>query len=318
MKETLRPGTNKVFELKNKSFRYIELYFDIVQDGGLTYLVDDTQYFDLSKVSFIVKSKQAGVQNDYSMSLDKLAAISELGEISMINQYGYINLRCEETKPAADITQARVKVTVDMGNVVNLKGGDFFNLTVNVALSTFVFPNVDPVASSIMLVIPDAIGYQEFITLFEEHSIAGNSSKFSQDLGDEVETVLFYNNNRANYGNVDVSSAGQLIERFELNSDKGTFSEDGFMLVDELVNIGAKDPTIRLAIAKSRVIHDGSELNRCRIDMTLASANIVASENYLLVRKTFETPGIIDRTEMLESKHYAQKIGEIASKYSKK
>lgn len=213
---------------------------------------------------------------------------------------------------------------IPFGGPINIKGTD--ELIVEMVVGRAAFgANVDAGVSYIEFNPNYAIGYEYGTPMIKAEVLQANITKQKFSLGDNVTKIAFLNFDQTGLDS-------QVINSLQLSSDKVDMSLNFFDLFNRHRTVllppsiqhryfGTLPSTTEAfqglpdfpqsVIVHASDINRNIELDNCSVDISTNSANVAASQNYLVWICYETTQEMIQKAENRREKHTVEKLGAI-------
>jgi hypothetical protein len=199
-----------------------------------------------------------------------------------------------------------IPLELNFGSVINLMGDDELVVEVTANPGAFSTTLANQNSSFMTLDKKDAIGIEYFTPKVRSEVIPTSAANYGSDLGDNVTRVVLLQLDKTTR-----LTADQVATSFNFVSDRKN-SIDTVAEVyarNNALYADAADAAVRL---QTLVLHDGAEVDRCRVDFTFNGANVTASKNFI-GSISFETSQmLLARAYGLSDKHKKADLTKLA------
>lgn len=191
---------------------------------------------------------------------------------------------------------AEILLHVPFGSVVNIKGNEWLEVEYTVD-DGFFTSQCDQTLSFVQADISEAIGVELYTPIFDSVVIDQDQDEQTIELGDNVTRIVISQRDKTS-----LLAADQVITKLDLTCDKFKRRDTDMELYGRQLMFY---PTV--AEAQSRyqnyLIHDGVELDKVSILLTLNSGNVNASKNYVVWRSFKSSKSLIERGNAMLVSH---------------
>lgn len=197
---------------------------------------------------------------------------------------------------------------MDFGSVINLKGSDelIVDITINSGFFSATLADTTGTVNYMQLDYIPGVGLEYFTPVFRQEVIQTNQTNPSFDLGDNVTRIVLYNVDKT-----DTLTASQVATQVNISSNKLSSNDTVQELYTKKRDLFVNDADAAIR-KQSYMLHDGSDLDNVRIDLTLTGANVNASKNFVLYRSFFTSIGQIKSAKQRAAKHEQEDLYKIA------
>lgn len=187
----------------------------------------------------------------------------------------------------------------NFGGIINLDGSDELTLEFTVGAGTYDV-NVDENASFLQFDVIEGVGLEVHTPYIKSRVIEANQSNPQFDLGDSVMEILI-----ANYDKTNMYNSTAVLNNISIDSDKWSRNDSYEEMISR--NFGQFNDFIQgFSRYQSFRIYSGYELDAVKINLSLNTANVAASQNVVLWY-SFETNNQI----VTKAAHKAKKFRDI-------
>lgn len=265
-----------------------------------------TVQIDPTALQLIGTLKRNGAETVmFNHTLRQLVILSHL----TTNTYNFIKNGVQvlfTLSSAAGIDTALMGLRFDFGGPICLIGDDEFTLRYQLNDGFFggAAAGVNNALSFIELDETESTTVEYFIPITHAYVIEAGQNTLSFALGDNVQSIVF-----ANYDKGSATTANQIINSLSLKS-KQLSKEDDYLEI--LTKNFSYYPTMAEAINRYQnfVIYQGhDDLDGVTLNMNLNSANVTASNNWILSRNGVSDDWLVTRGHMIEQKKDSEQLG---------
>ncbi len=304
-------GEKRSYKVQNESLNGLNVVVNLVASANNVDIAD-TQYntgtgFDAANVNIEVTLKRDGrITTLISSNLGILGHYFTITGGANSWYKGYATV-----KKGAAVKQEMIRsLFIPFMGTLNLRGTD--ELMINVSNGNDIFnTGVDRTLSSILVTHNQSIGYEKGIYKFHAHTLQANMSNESVNLGDNVQRVALISFEKA--------ATKRIFKTASLSSDRLDFTKTnaelqlgheqffGYNFSDSLARVTQGEDIVKI-FPSSLLVHDFHEIDQAKINVSLDSANVLASQNFICWT-SFETSiAQLVKVAEMSKKHQAEYI----------
>jgi hypothetical protein len=277
--------------------------------------------FDPSQVSVKVVLKRKG--KTYVIMQDNLLILGLFNHLEK-NLHEFVN-GIDKVYPAADAKALKIRIArLNFGGHTRVGEGD--ELIAEVTVGSAVYSSaIDATESSFEFYLNPSIGYETGVYSTVSEVVQSNAPKQSFNPGDNITKLIYLNFDKQTLDTEVLSNVNIQSDRLDVSL---TFNQ---LLGHHLSQYG-EIPMARYATSlplsggnavyraldyypQSAILFDGdkiaNELDNLKVEMSFNSANVSASQNFLVWRRYETWPEIIIAAKERENKHINEKIEKI-------
>ncbi len=252
-------------------------------------------------------------QETFVVMQDDLKKLGLASQVDRFNQFVFSQSTQSELLGGGS---AMLAFKIPFGGAICLKGDDYLHVEINNLKGLFT-PAI--AATSYIEVTPNkCVAYETCIPSIKTMVIQAGESSRRYDLGDNVTKAVFLNYDKEDFKT-------PVIANLTINSDR--FNED-FTFQDLILDktdryhIQAADPAkldVADRIQKDQcfVVLDGQEYDQVSLNVKFNSANVAASQNYIVYWDFYTSPEILQKAAEKSVKHSNEAADKIQNQKPK-
>ncbi len=198
------------------------------------------------------------------------------------------------------VTNFFIPGIIDLKMPINLKGDDEFVVEANMSSSWI--PTGGTASSYMDFQWRDDIGVEKYIPRINSRSIQAGSTKWDEDLGDNVTQVSFISIPPTAVGGSFLTDATAVITNLKISSDRYDVNDNHYAMIARRQTLFETKATAENRYRSFQYPFE-KECDQVRVEMLLNSANVAAGEQVVMWRSFEIDPGTYIRSEHMEAKH---------------
>ncbi|MDN4163964.1 hypothetical protein QWY31_00545 [Cytophagales bacterium LB-30] len=265
---------------------------------------------DLSELNLKCVLKRNGVQETLFQDI-----AVPLVAISNYDRSGFVHLASDTVHyktilahGIATKAQAIVPFVIDLGGVLNLKGGDELIFMVQPKNGVFAAA-INSSTSFFEFDVIRGIGVESYIPYIKTESITAGKGQDTFSIGDNVKQIMFVNADKTG-----VLDADQVIQNFDLSSDKLSFSDTYRQLQAKR---DASFATKEQSDARRQtflLFEDEQDIDQVNIELQFVGANVNTSKNWIVYRSFRTNAEKVIYAAQKQAEHAQENLVKLASK----
>lgn len=287
----------------------------LLESAAVNNDVPDTGYmttvgFDPSNVNIEVTLLRKG--SNYPLLNSNLALIAHY---QTIKRNGFlwrkgVNLQAKSAGTTHMVTRP---LFIDLGGHINVSGSDILSVTVTVNRGAF-GTGIDASNSTLQIEVNQSIGVEHALYRFNTYAIQASQNSDLVNLGDNVTKIALVSFEK-DWTKPIFRSASLSSDRLDWTSNEQElilrhFEKFGDLISDNLLSATATNAN-PLYYPHTRLLHEVEEIDRAKLQFTMTSPNVLASQNFVCWTSFETSMDILEKAAAMQNKHNQKNLDKV-------